>query len=320
MDIRNCIAELLSIHDCVIIPGFGGFIGNYAPARIDPDYHTFHPPAKHLLFNINLKQNDGLLANEVATSTGFSYTEACAVIEDFAEECRQMLKNGSAVQLPQVGQLSPGKEGIIIFEQDPNSNLLPDAFGLVPFISPPVLRTSIPAGNGLNRSGKNIVFPRMVKWAAAIALPIGIATVIGVTQFDNLSVSFADSAGIMNSVISRFSAASLVEKAEAPVMPSVAKTPVPVAAASPVPEVESPAVISSDDRFAVIVGAFRVQENAEKLVAEIQQKGMRASIFDQSRSGLFRVTVATSSNRKDAMLMLAKAKSTEFGGAWLLAK
>ena len=70
MDIRNCIAELLSAHDCVIIPGLGGFIGNYSPARIDPVHHAFQPPFKKLLFNINLKQNDGLLANAVADSYG----------------------------------------------------------------------------------------------------------------------------------------------------------------------------------------------------------------------------------------------------------
>lgn len=53
--IEKYISELLYQYDCVIIPGFGGFIGNYSPALIDPIYHTFHPPYKSLLFNINLK-------------------------------------------------------------------------------------------------------------------------------------------------------------------------------------------------------------------------------------------------------------------------
>ncbi|MCX6268123.1 MAG: hypothetical protein NTW16_12315, partial [Bacteroidetes bacterium] len=77
MDIRNCIADLLSLHDCVIIPGFGGFIGNYSPARIDQVNHTFHPPTKELLFNVNLKQNDGLLASAIAASWMISYADAC---------------------------------------------------------------------------------------------------------------------------------------------------------------------------------------------------------------------------------------------------
>ena len=78
--------------------------------------------------------------------------------------------------------------------------------------------------------------------------------------------------------------------------------------------------IRPDDRFAVIVGAFRVQQNAEKLIAELQEKGIRASIFDQSKTGLFRVTIGTSSDRADAKQLLASVKSNDFSGAWILAK
>ncbi|MCK7538158.1 MAG: hypothetical protein MZV63_48000 [Marinilabiliales bacterium] len=34
-DISGYIREMLFRHDCVIIPGFGAFIGNYFLARID---------------------------------------------------------------------------------------------------------------------------------------------------------------------------------------------------------------------------------------------------------------------------------------------
>jgi antitoxin component of MazEF toxin-antitoxin module len=327
MDIRICIAELLSLHDCVIIPGFGGFIGNYSPARIDSVHHTFQPPSKKLLFNINLKQNDGLLANAVAASFGTSYTDACRLIDDFAEECRFTLKIGKSFVFPQIGQLYPGKEGIIHFEQDRVANLLPDAFGLAPFISPPVVRHSqvlIPDWNlsshAITPSVHKFGLPRALKWAAAIAIPVGIAAVIGVTQYDKISVNFTNTAGIMSSVVSRFSAASLVEKKQAPPAPAfkaVQKISLPVEAS---PEVVVKPAINPNDKFAVIVGAFRIQENAEKLVAELQQKGIEAAIFDQSKTGLFRVTIATGSSRAVANQLLASATSSEFSGAWVLAK
>ena len=72
MDVRVTISRLLEEHDCVILPGYGGFIGNYAPARIDPVSHSFVPPSKKILFNINLKQNDGLLCNRLVTDEGVS--------------------------------------------------------------------------------------------------------------------------------------------------------------------------------------------------------------------------------------------------------
>ncbi|MDP3003404.1 MAG: hypothetical protein Q8N38_09780, partial [Bacteroidales bacterium] len=41
VDITAFIRELLFGHDCVIVPGFGGFIGNYTPAHIDKSTGTF---------------------------------------------------------------------------------------------------------------------------------------------------------------------------------------------------------------------------------------------------------------------------------------
>ena len=328
MDIRNCIAELMSLHDCVIIPGFGGFIGNYAPARIDPVYHTFQPPAKKLLFNINLRQNDGLLANAAAAAFGISYGDACKMIDEFSDECRTLLKNGKTFILPGIGQLHAGKEGIIYFEQDQNANLLPDAFGLTPFISPPVIRQSSvlkhewnPSSRETRQPGKKFMMPRALKWAAVIALPIGVAAIIGVTQYDKLSSNFANNAGILTSLFSRFSEASMVEKKAAPFITPVKKAvQIPAVSVAAAPAAEKPAALSHDDQFAVIVGAFRIKENAEKLVADLHEQGIEASIFDQSRSGLVRVTIGTSSDRAEASQLLASAKSTDFSGAWILAK
>ena len=61
--IDNYICELLYDHDCVIIPGLGGFIANFEPARIIRKQHTIMPPSKKIAFNGKLKNNDGLLAD-----------------------------------------------------------------------------------------------------------------------------------------------------------------------------------------------------------------------------------------------------------------
>ncbi len=66
MDVTAFIRELLFGHDCVIVPGFGGFIGNYTPARIDKRTGTFYPPVKQISFNRNLNHNDGLLVGKIS--------------------------------------------------------------------------------------------------------------------------------------------------------------------------------------------------------------------------------------------------------------
>ena len=327
MDIRNCIAELLSVHDCVIIPGLGGFIGNYSPARIDPVHHAFQPPFKKLLFNINLKQNDGLLANAVADSYGTSYNDACNLIDLFAEECRQALKTGTSFLIPDVGKLFAGREGNIQFEQDKNANLLPDSFGLVPFISPPVSRNEsilsrdqLMISSGMQHTGKIFILPRALKWAAILVLPIGFAAVIGLTQYNKISFNATNNANILSSVFSRFSSASLVEKKNAPHKQAIIRNTKVTMVIPEIPSETKVPVIRPDDSFAIIVGAFRMKENAENYIAELNRKGIEATIFDRSRTGLYRVAIGTCSQREEARKLLTLAKSADFSDAWLLAK
>jgi len=352
MDLKRCISELLKAHDCVIIPGFGGFIGNYAPAKIDPVHHTFTPPFKKLLFNINLNQNDGLLANHLSGSEGISYPDACTRIDEMVEACRHDLKSGKPFIIPEVGKLSMGREGNIQFEQDRSVNLLPDAFGLAPFISPPVARASHvsrfeqSAPAIARKAGeRRFIMPRSLKWAAMLAIPIGAVAIIGVTQFGKSKSNQVNDAGILSSVFSRFSSASLVDKKEAPQTapesmfqmeptPSVFDPPAesvtnqtddPALTSPPVNETEIPAKmaaqeISTEGSYAVIIGAFRIRENAAKLVADLKQRGISAMIYDRSRSGLHRVAIGTTDSREEAEQLLQNTKSGEFPGAWLLAK
>ena len=63
VNVDKSISELLYQFDCVIIPDFGGFVANYAGAKIQPIQNTFTPPSKQISFNRNLTSNDGLLAN-----------------------------------------------------------------------------------------------------------------------------------------------------------------------------------------------------------------------------------------------------------------
>ncbi|MEI6435006.1 MAG: SPOR domain-containing protein [Bacteroidota bacterium] len=341
MEIRNCISELLSEHDCVIIPGFGGFIGNYAPAGIDPVNHTFHPPSKQLLFNINLRHNDGLLATRVSTSLGVSYTDGCNLVEDFAEECLKSLNVGESLHFSRVGRLFAGAEGNIQFEQHKTANLLPESFGLTTFISPPVSRQAS-KGNirrkkvvQQNEIKKRLIIPGFLRWAAILALPLGIAAIIGVLQHDKISAKYANNAGILNSVFSRFSSASLFEKKTVPIQKtSISKNSVAITPTAMKTEQVSPdqpvnadtptsATIEnqvSANSFAVIIGAFRLKENAEKLIQDLISRGIEASVYDRTKTGLYRVAMGTFSQREEALQLLASAQSSEFKGAWLLTK
>jgi hypothetical protein len=61
MQLNKQIIDLLFEHDCVIIPGFGGFVAQYSSASFEEISQSFVPPSKSILFNKNLINNDGLL-------------------------------------------------------------------------------------------------------------------------------------------------------------------------------------------------------------------------------------------------------------------
>lgn len=370
MDIRICISSLLALHDCVIIPDFGGIIGNYSPARIDPVHHAFQPPSKKLLFNINLKQNDGLLASTVASTFGVSYEEATRLIRDFATESINQIKAGKTVSIQGIGRLFSGREGIIQFEQDKTTNLLPDAFGLTSFISPPIVRNGQSANRqAAGKQGKEkgslpeIHISRTLKWAAVLAVPIGAAAIIGFSQYRAQSPDPANDAGILSSVFSRFSSTALVDKKAAPenppsepfpfestpsafetttnsdlpadTDPNLSNEPVSGSGNFASPDLNNSVVTTSGDelteeatgnaidqsgRYIIIIGAFKEKRNAEKLIRELQDNGTTASIYDRSKSGLYRVTIGTFSQLEEASQLLATARAGAFSGAWLLKK
>lgn len=335
MEIQQYISELLSEHDCVIIPGLGGFVGSYLPAQIHPVYHTFQPPSKKILFNINLRQNDGLLANHIAQAKKIDFKEANELIHQFAEETTRSLKIKKYLILQNIGKLYMGKEGNIQFDQDLRSNLLPDSFGLQPFFSAPVNRDV-----HHNKFEKRLqprmdtrelvrrAIPKPLKWAAILAVPVAVGVMLSLAGYDSIKSGSWNSADIL-SALSPFSKADVKP---APVQPppsfaveeefqdidEPAVTMEPVA--GPVKDKLEPAGSEPPGNFAVIVGAFGVEDNARKLVARLKKQGVDASIYDRSTGGLSRVTAGVFVSQSEAVRMMNAMKSNGFPGAWILEK
>ena len=148
MQIVNYISELLFHHDCVILPGLGGFIGNYKPAQVHPVSHTFHPPSKSILFNTNLIQDDGLLLNSITISEKISYKEAKIRVEEFVGDCKFKLGNSETVIFEKVGRIKKEPNGSLIFYPDSSVNYLRESFGMTSFVSPVIIRKPVHKGLG----------------------------------------------------------------------------------------------------------------------------------------------------------------------------
>ncbi len=335
MDGTLYIAELLEQHDCVIVPGLGGFIGSYHPAAIHPLYHTFQPPYKKLLFNVSLKHNDGLLADHMARKEQISFAEANEKVRKYAEECSLRLKLNKQILIRDVGRLFLGQEGTIQFDQDLRHNLLAESFGLQPFFSVPVHKEQEAEAPAMTHErvpvtvklARRAVY-RPLRWAAILAIPVGLAILLSITGYDRLKTSGLTYADILSSISVRLSPFSTEEKKAEPVPLRHAAAEVrnnPPAStetrpAAPALQPEPVATPVPDGRFAVIVGAFRVRENATRLITRLQDEGLPASLYDVTPGGLHRVTAGRYSDRAEAIESLHRIRAKGFEGAWLLVK
>lgn len=142
MDISNYVAELLYDFECVVIPGFGGFIANDHPSTVNRINHQFKPPFRTIIFNRHVKANDGLLVNQIATTKNISFEEARSEVDRFVEEITRQLESGKTVVFDKIGSLRYNDQKNFVFEQDLSVNYNPEAYGLSGFVSPPVKRVT----------------------------------------------------------------------------------------------------------------------------------------------------------------------------------
>lgn len=136
-NLDEIIVALILEHNCVIIPSFGGFVSKDVGATIDFDKGTILPPSKHLLFNIQLKNNDGLLTAALSRAQGITFLEANDLISKTVHTIQSDLKSGKKVSLENIGTFHYNQENVLVFEQDRYFNFLLTSYGLAPlqFIS-----------------------------------------------------------------------------------------------------------------------------------------------------------------------------------------
>jgi len=332
--IDKYISELLFDHECVILPGFGGFLTNYSGARIHPIKHSFQPPARTLVFNANLSTNDGLLIDYVSRSEKISYQDASKDVSEYVTYCLRELENGNTVILRHIGSCKMGREKNIIFDPDFTSNYLSDAFGFPSFVSPAIKRESV-----RERLEKQLT-PRPVApsekkrmnlrpaigWAATISIPIATALLIYMfnpTIVDGLGNSYASFVPTV-----KFKAADQPTKKASSntdatfenfrVMPEVVVEEAEVIPEKKAEVVPEAVAVNPLRKYQIVVGAFSQDSNANKYVNELRSKNYDAAVVGNSRNGLIRVGINGSESKSESIIILEQVRTNENPSAWLL--
>lgn len=133
VELAKHIEILLLNNDCVIVPGFGGFMAHHVDAVYDEEEKLFLPPSRTLGFNPKLHINDSLLALSYVEAYDISYPDAIKRIEAEVSEMRQFISNQGYFDLPDIGVIQTNEEGNLEFEPCAAGILTPELYALSSF-------------------------------------------------------------------------------------------------------------------------------------------------------------------------------------------
>ena len=121
------IESLLIQHECVIVPGLGGFVTYRDKASIRNN--RLYAPAQKVRFNQLLTYQDGLLAEAYMQDRHINYTTALETIKTDVEQITASLNLGNTFILGRIGALSLSTNNTIIFKNE-DCKFLPENIGL----------------------------------------------------------------------------------------------------------------------------------------------------------------------------------------------
>ena len=294
MQLSFYISDLLFEHDCVTVPGFGSFLGNYKPAQFDLNEEKFTPPSKQLSFNSQIRENDGLLAKHISKKLNITYDEAVKKIHQKVIGWTIQIKSETIV-LKNLGEIFLSNEDKIVFSPDNSINHLKDSFGLSP-----VFARQIKTEKALKIPTSNISKPlsSFYKKAAIWALLIiGLGSAI----YTNQRTVFMDN----QVAFEQESRKQTIEKAQKAIF-NLGNLPTLTIN-----------VKMKQKKYYIIAGAFRISQNAENLTATLKRKGYDASILGLNEKGLNPVSFSSFNNRTDAVTQLRIIQRKENKDAWI---
>tara|TARA_B100001248_G_scaffold164117_1_gene124039 strand:+ start:293 stop:1267 length:975 start_codon:yes stop_codon:yes gene_type:complete len=322
-NIDPIIKELLVLHDCVIFPGLGGFVAQYASSSISDNNLTFKPPFKQILFNKNLTNNDGLLANSISKEWGISYEESVEKISSLLFKINNEIKTNKQFSFEGIGILYE-VNGILNFKQQ-SENLLMESFGLRSINMNDFLSHSS-EGKIISIKSKSDVKQIIKNWsvaAAVIVLLFYSAWIPLKTNLFNRDSDFSYS-DLNPFTFSKRGPSQEIKSNLVHKVPLSSENTVSKSLIKTKKEIKKPISISLNDKtksfsYEVIIGSFEEEKNAKNLIKKLRKKSFKARQLPFFKQ-LFRVSAGKFSNKKNAVEYQKQIKKKLHISSWILIK
>ena len=309
MRLETYISDLLYRYECVTVPNFGAFLTQPISAKVHESVNAFYPPKKVVSFNEQLQNNDGLLISYIAEIEKIPYETAVKKVAKRTKSFKSYLIQGETLTFNNIGEMSLNNDGKILFEPTDHLNYLTDAFGLSQFVSPNITREEYKEEvEALEKVIPITITPEKrksrpyLKYAAValIALTIG---GFGASKF------YIDQIESHNQLAQEEANEQLEQKIQQATF--IIDNPLPTVSLN---------VEKQSGRYHIIAGAFRVEENSNKKVRQLQRKGYKARKIGKNKYGLHQVVYSSYQNRREALKALRQIRYNHNRDAWLLVK
>lgn len=313
MQLEALITELLTKYSRAYVPGWGSFYLVQREARFDSVTETAFPSGKFVAFNAKSTGNGTALAAAAARHLGGNLEGAQAWVRRKVNAWQKTLEQGNVLMLPGLGSFRPG----VHFQPEKTQLFDERNFGFTPIMLHPVQQASALEAK-MTASLKRVTETRrahLSAWQrAGVAAAIALLVSLGVYQSD-LPTQAAGWWG-----------GSSVESAEEPhavETPTPAETPETISTAvAEEAVVEAPTEttfntpVAKKAGYYIVVGSFKMDENAEKLATELSARGIDVRIIP---GHLKKVAMGGYATRAEAVQALPAIKSSINAHAWIFA-
>ncbi|NCC10110.1 MAG: SPOR domain-containing protein [Bacteroidia bacterium] len=347
-ELARHIEILLLDNDCVILPGFGGFVAHYTPAMWVKDECRFLPPSRKIGFNAQLKMNDGVLVQSYMSAYDTNFSDANRRVEKAVNELVGLLHEEGKIPLENIGELCYTMHETLEFVPYDYRFTTPSLYGLDSFeikelktLQKPVETTLAPVTPQKEANTYELRINRSFLRYAAAVIVAAVLFFASSTPVQNTAVSQTSYARLIptelleymgseghshDTVMSRTSVHQKIRKPstvqprnltskDAVISRPIAVKPVKLSA-TPVVDVKP----ASDDHYYLIVAAGISYKAALSHAEELQKSGYtKAQALNEG--GKVRVCISSYESYKEASSQLASLRENEaYQTAWILRK
>ena len=338
------ISELLFNNDYVVVPGFGGFVSRHQLAHYSVNKGVLHPPAKKIVFNVQLKQNDGVLAAWLKDNLKCDFKDANIHLDEFSSYCKLVLNTKRRMEFENLGLFYLDFENNICFEPKTDINFLIESFGLSPVSLREIEAETKKEVETIDRfekaETKPIIKKRNYKRMAAFAIGIPVFATVMLLVASKVKPGVFSLAGMLGSKTgnyiplnysNNFNEISLnaidpyvvdangyanVNIFNNEKLITVNINAVKTEATTIVNHVKH---ISFSGKFQVVLGCFSINENATRMIHILAVQNIKAGISGINAKGLHVVSCGAFNDKESALAHLQSVKS-KYPSAWIMAK